>query len=101
MSFFIYKGNKNWAFAYILVGGLIMNNNIFDRVEKKTKVKKEDILSLARSLQNKNLKDEGELRKIIKDVAKMAGKEVSKEREEKIIDAIIKDKIPKNLDKHI
>ena len=78
-----------------------MNNNIFDKVEKKTKVKKEDILSLARSLQNKNLKDEDELRKIIKDVAKLAGKEVTQEREAKIIDAIIKDKIPKNLDKHI
>lgn len=78
-----------------------MNDNIFDKVEKKTKVKKEDILSLARSLQNKNLKDEDELRKIIKDVAKLAGKEVSQEREAKIIDAIIKDKIPKNLDKHI
>lgn len=78
-----------------------MNDNIFDKVEKKTKVKKEDILSLARSLQNKNLKDENELRKIIKDVAKLAGKDVSKEREEKIIDAIIKDKIPKNLDKNL
>ena len=78
-----------------------MNDNIFDKVEKKTKVKKEDILSLARSLQNKNLKDENELRRIIKDVAKLAGKDVSKEREEKIIDAIIKDKIPKNLDKNI
>jgi len=78
-----------------------MNDNIFDKVEKKTKVKKEDILSLARSLQNKNLKDENELRKIIKDVAILAGKEVSKEREEKIIDAIIKDKIPKNLEKKL
>ena len=78
-----------------------MNDNIFDKVEKKTKVKKEDILSLARSLQNKNLKDENELRKIIKDVALLAGKEVSKEREEKIIDAIIKDKIPKNLEKNL
>ena len=78
-----------------------MNDNIFDKVEKKTKVKKEDILFLARSLQNKNLKDENELRKIIKDVAKLAGKDVSKEREEKIIDAIIKDKIPKNLDKNL
>ena len=58
-----------------------MNDNIFDKVEKKTKVKKEDILSLARSLQNKNLKDENELRKIIKDVAKLAGKDVSNERE--------------------
>ena len=76
-----------------------MNNNFFDKVEKKTNVKKEDILSLARSIQNKNLKDEKELRKLIKNVASLAGKEVSKEREKKIIDAIIKDKIPKNIEK--
>ena len=76
-----------------------MNNNFFDRVEKKTNVKKEDILTLARSIQNKNLKDEKELRKLIKSVATLAGKDVSKEREEKIIDAIIKDKIPKNIEK--
>ena len=76
-----------------------MNNNFFDRVEKKTNVKKEDILNLARSIQNKNLKDEKELKKLIKSVATLAGKEVSKEREEKIIDAIMKDKIPKNIEK--
>lgn len=76
-----------------------MNNNFFERVEKKTNVKKEDILGLARSIQNKNLKDEKELRKLIKSVATLAGKDVSKEREEKIIDAIIKDKIPKNIEK--
>lgn len=78
-----------------------MNNDIFSKVETKTKVKKEDILSLAKSIQNKNLKDEEELRKIIKDVAKLAGKEVSREKEEKIIDAIIKDKIPRSLDKNL
>ena len=78
-----------------------MNNDVFSKVESKTKVKKEDIFSLARSIQNKDLKDENELRKIIKDGAKLAGKEVSKEKEEKIIDAIIKDKIPRNLDKQI
>ena len=66
-----------------------MNNDIFSKVEQKTKVKKEDIISLARSIQNKNLKDENELRKIIRDVATLAGKEVSKEREEKMV-AVIK-----------
>ena len=76
-----------------------MNNNFFDRVEKKTNVKKEDILNLARSIQNKNLNDEKELKKLIKRVANLAGKDVSKEREEKIIDAIMKDKIPKNIEK--
>ena len=74
-------------------------NSFFDKVEKKTNVKKEDILSLARSIQNKDLKDEETLRNLIKDVSKLAGKEVSKEKEDKIIEAVKKDKIPSNLNK--
>ena len=61
--------------------------------------KKEDILSLARSIQNKDLKDEETLRSLIKDVSKLAGKEVSKEKEDKIIEAVRKDKIPNSLNK--
>lgn len=78
-----------------------MNDKFFDKVEKKTNVSKDDILELVKSLQNKNLKDKEELKKIIKNVASLAGKEVSKEKEDKIIDAIVKDKIPKNIDKTI
>ena len=74
-----------------------MSNNIFDKVEKKTNVKKEDILRLAKSIQGVDFKNENNLRQIIKDVAKMAGKEVSKEKENKIVEAVIKDKIPKNI----
>ena len=74
-------------------------NSFFDRVERKTNVKKEDILSLARSIQNKDLKDEETLRNLIKDVSKLAGKEVSKEKEDKIIEAVRKDKIPNSLNK--
>ena len=74
-------------------------NSFFDKVEKKTNVKKEDILSLARSIQNKDLKDEETLRNLIKDVSKLAGKEVSKEKEDKIIEAVKKDKLPSNLNK--
>ena len=75
-----------------------MKENIFDRVEKKTKVKKEDILKLAKKISGQDLSDEDILRTLIKDVAKLAGKEVSKEKEEKIISAVKKDKIPKKMD---
>lgn len=75
-----------------------MKENIFDRVEKKTKVKKEDILKLAKKISDQDLSDEDNLRTLIKDVAKLAGKEVSKEKEEKIIFAVKKDKIPKKMD---
>ena len=75
-----------------------MKENIFDRVEKKTKVKKEDILKLAKKISGQDLSDEDNLRTLIKDVAKLAGKEVSKKKEEKIISAVKKDKIPKKMD---
>ena len=75
-----------------------MSDNLFDKIEKKTNVKKEDIINLAKSIQSTDLKDEKNLRRIIKEVGKMAGKEVSKEKEEKIIDAVKQDKVPKKID---
>ena len=78
-----------------------MDDSIFDKVEKKTNVKKEDILKLAKSISGKDLNDERVLRSLIKDVAKLANKPVSKEKEEKIINAVKKDKLPKNLNKII
>ena len=78
-----------------------MDDSIFDKVEKKTNVKKEDILKLAKSISGKDLNDERVLRSLIKDVAKLANKPVSIEKEEKIINAVKKDKIPKNLNKII
>ncbi len=73
-----------------------MNDSIFDRVEAKTKVKKEDIIALAKSVSNQDLNDEKNLRNLIKEVAKLAGKDVSKEKEESIVKAVKKDKVPKD-----
>lgn len=78
-----------------------MEDSIFDKVEKKTNVRKEDIMRLAKAVSSKDLNDDKVLRTLIKDVAKLAGKEVSKEKEEKIINAVKKDKVPKDLRKVI
>ena len=67
-----------------------MDEKIFDKVEEKTNVKREDIISLAKSIQGKDMNNEKNLRKLIQDVAKLAGKTVSKEKEEKIIKAVKK-----------
>ena len=75
------------------------SDNFFKKVESKTNVNKETILSLASKLQGSNMKDETTLREVIKDLAKMTGREVSKEKEQKIIDTILNDNVPKNLDK--
>lgn len=77
------------------------SDNFFKRIEKKTNVNKETILSLANKLQEGNMKDENTLKEVINDLAKMTGREVSKEKEQKIIDTIMKDNVPKDLDKYI
>ena len=76
-------------------------DDFFKKVEKKTKVDKNTILSLAQKLQNGNMKDENTLREVIHDISNMTGREVSKEKEQKIINAVLNDKVPSNLDKFI
>ena len=75
----------------------MFGDSFFKRVEKKTNINKETILSLADKLQRSDMKDENTLREVIKDISNMTGKEVSKEKEQRIIDAIKKDNIPKDI----
>ena len=77
------------------------SDNFFKKIEKKTNVNKETILSLANKLQEGNMKDENTLNEVINDLAKMTGREVSKEKEQKIINTIMNDNVPKDLDKYI
>lgn len=79
----------------------MFSDNFFKKVEKKTNVNKETILSLADKLQKGNMKDETTLKEVINDLVKMTGREVSKEKEEKIINTILNDNVPKNLDKFL
>lgn len=78
---------------------MAFNDKFFDKVEKKSGVSKNTILSLAKKLQQNDLKDEGTLREVIQTLSKMTGKNVSKEQEEKIISAVVNDKVPNNMDK--
>lgn len=75
------------------------DDKFFNKVEKKTKVDKDTIISLANKLQKGSLKDEATLREVISTLSTLTGKTVSKEKEDKIVDTILKDKIPKSVDK--
>ncbi len=80
---------------------MAFSNRFFDRVEKKTNVNKETILGLAKKLQETDLKNEGSLREVIQTLSKVTGRNVTKEQEDKIINAVVNDKVPKNIDKMI
>ena len=75
-----------------------MNDELFKKVEKKTKVKKGDIISLDQMVNDNGLKDEKTLRHVISELSSMTGKKVDKNLENKIINAVMEDKVPKTLD---
>lgn len=78
----------------------MFGDSFFKKVEKKTNVNKETILSLASKLRDSNMKDENTLRELIQEISNITGKEVSKEKSDKIVNAILKDKVP-DVDKMI
>lgn len=78
-----------------------LSDSFFNKIEKKTNVDKNTILDLAKKLQQNDMKNEQTLREVIRELGKMTGKEVSREKEDKIVSAVVNDKIPKNIDKFI
>ena len=75
-----------------------MNDNLFSKVEKKTKVNKSTIMDLANKLQG-NMKDKNTLLEVIDELSSLTGRNVSTEKKEKIINTIINDKVTNDIDK--
>lgn len=76
-----------------------MNDNLFQKVEKKTKINKNTIMDLASKLSSGNMKNKDTLLEVIDELSMLTGKEVSIEKKNKIINAIINDKVPNDIDK--
>lgn len=76
-------------------------DSLFNKIEKKTNIGKDTILNLASKLEKSNLKDETTLREVIKELSGMTGKNITKEKEDKIIQAVVNDEVPKDIDKLI
>ena len=71
------------------------------KIEDKTSVDKDTIISLANKIQNNDLKDEKVLNELIDDLSKITKKQVSEEKRKKIIATITNDMVPKNIDEMI
>lgn len=80
---------------------MAFSDGFFNRVKKKTNIDKETILSLAKKLQDGNMKNEDTLKEVIHDLAAMTGREVSQEQEQKIIETVMNDKVPTDISKYM
>jgi len=79
----------------------MFKDSLFKKIKDKSGVDKDTIISLASKLQNSNMKDESVLRDLVHEIGTLTGKEVSKEKEDKIVDTIIGDKVPKDIEKYM
>ena len=79
---------------------MAFSDSFFDKIQKKTNVDKNTILSLAKKLQDGNMKDEETLKEVIGDISRITGREVSAEKEKKIIDTVLNNQVPQDLDKY-
>lgn len=69
-------------------------NGFFDKIEKKANVSKSDIFKVADSVKDANFKDDATVRKLVRQIAAMTGRQVSKEKEDKIVHAIVTNNMP-------
>lgn len=76
-----------------------LDDKLFNKIEKKTKVDKNTIINLAKKIEQGNLKDEQTLREVIYTLSSITKKPVSKEKEDKIINTILQNKVPSSIDK--
>ena len=77
----------------------MFGDSFFKKVQQKTNVNKDTILSLADKLQKGNMKDEKVLSEVVDEIANITGKSVSNEKKERIIKTIMQDEVPDNVDK--
>jgi len=70
---------------------------MFDQISKKTNMNPEDIMKVAQSVQNANFSDEKTVRQLVKQLSQMTGKPVSKQKEDKIVQAITNNNLPKDM----
>ncbi|WP_226579359.1 stage VI sporulation protein F [Halobacillus litoralis] len=68
--------------------------NIFDHLKKKANIDAADVFDVANSVQNADFSDEKTVRRLVRQLAKIANKNVSKQKEDKIVEAITKQNMP-------
>ena len=68
-----------------------MENSFFKKIEKRTGVEFDEIMSLANAIQFADFTNEKQVRKIVRRVSKMANKPVTQQLEDQIVNSIIQD----------
>ncbi|WP_066193187.1 MULTISPECIES: stage VI sporulation protein F [Gracilibacillus] len=71
--------------------------SMFDQIQKKSNIQPDQIMKVAQSVQSADFSDEKTVRQLVRQLAKVAGKNVSKQKEDKIVKAITNNNMPSDV----
>lgn len=70
---------------------------LFDKLNKKANIDPNEVYKVADSVKNANFSDEKTVRDLVRRLSKLANKPISKEKEDKIVQSITKNKMPADM----
>ncbi|WP_100010787.1 stage VI sporulation protein F [Lentibacillus sediminis] len=77
-----------------------MNNfqkGMFDKIQKNSNIRPDEIYKVADSVKHADFSDEKTVRQLVRQLAKMANKPLSKEKEDKLVESIAKNNVPADM----
>jgi hypothetical protein len=70
---------------------------LFDKLQENANIKPDEVYKVADSVKNADFSDERTVRKLVRHLAKMANKPISKDKENKIVESITKNNMPTDM----
>lgn len=70
---------------------------LFDKIQQNANINPDDVYKVANSVKNADFSDEKTVRNLVRHLAKLANKPMSKDKEDKIVQSITKNKMPVNM----
>lgn len=69
---------------------------LFDKLHKQADINPDEVYKVADSVKDADFSDEKTVRQLVRRLSKLAGKPVSKNKEDEIVKSIVQNKMPKN-----
>lgn len=74
-----------------------LERDMFDKIKQSTNVNPDDVYRVAESVRHADFSDERTVRNLVRHLAKLANKRISKEKEDQIVQSITKNNIPMDM----
>lgn len=74
-----------------------LEKDLFDKIKQSTNVNPDDVYRVAESVRHADFSDEQTVRNLVRHLARLANKRISREKEDQIVQSITKNNVPMDM----